>query len=67
MSKVEEATTLHNNKSAEDRFNATLEHMAEMERQRKVSEDAVNNSVKSNWEHLREKRKSPKVLQRFPL
>lgn len=69
MSQVEEAIALYNNRSAEDRLNATLEHMAEMERQRKASEAAINNSEKGAWEKRRAKwnlSKSPKVLLGIP-
>ena len=61
MSLVEDAIRINNERCAEDCHNATIEHMKELDRQRKLSEETQKNSVKGAWEKLHAKRQ-PKVL-----
>ena len=61
MSLVEDAIRANNESHAEVCHNAAVEHMKELERQRKASEETQKYSVKYAWEVLHAKRKT-KVL-----
>lgn len=61
MSLVYEEIAKHNAMSEENKHNAAIEHMAELETKRVAEEEARLNSMQGAWEQLRLKRK-PKVL-----
>lgn len=61
MSLVDDEIAKHNAISEEDKRNAALEHMAELEAKRVADEEARRYSMQGVWEQLRLKRK-PKVL-----
>lgn len=70
MSIVDDQIQEANTQRKEERHNAAVEHMAELESNRQASEKAAQDSVKSAWEKRRSKWQSaklPKVLQRLPL
>ncbi len=66
MSLLEDQIKEANAKHKETVSNCAIEHLEFLEKERIATEKFTQNSVKANWERLREKR-FPKVLRRLPL
>jgi len=56
-----------NEQSRKEIENSKNEHLAFLEQQRVASENAMQNSVKGNWERLIAKRGISQVLRKLPL